>query len=140
VLLGLAPLVLIGWLCTDATVSAGQYATAAGAILAVALPFLLLGMAIGYSHSAKAALPVVQVVLFPLAFAGGLFMPPEVFPTWLNAFSEALPSRAGRDLLIQALTGEPAYDLAIPVLLGWTMAFAALAIWAYRRDEGHRFR
>lgn len=140
VLLGLAPLVLIGWLFTAATVTTGQFAAAVGAILAVALPFLLLGMAIGYSLSAKAALPVVQVVLFPLAFAGGLFMPPEVFPAWLDAFSQALPSRAGRDLLVQALTGQPAFALAVPVLAGWAVLFAVLAVWAYRRDEGRRFR
>lgn len=77
---------------------------------------------------------------FPLAFAGGLFMPPEVFPAWLDAFSQALPSRAGRDLLVQALTGQPAFALAVPVLAGWAVLFAVLAVWAYRRDEGRRFR
>lgn len=140
VLLGLVPLVLIGWLFTAATVTAGQFGAALLAILAVGLPFLLLGMVIGYSLSAKAALPIVQVVLFPLAFAGGLFMPPQAFPPWLDAFSQLLPSRAGRDLLVQALTGAPAYAFAVPVLLGWTALFAALVVWAYRRDEGRRFR
>ena len=43
-------------------------------------------------------------------------------------------------LLVQALTGEPANALAWPVLIGWTVVFAALAVWAYRRDEGRRFR
>jgi ABC-2 type transport system permease protein len=97
-------------------------------------------MAIGYSLSAKAALPVVQVILFPLAFAGGLFLPPFLFPPWLDAISMATPTRAGRDLLVQALTGEPAYGGAWFVLLGWTVVFAALAVGAYRRDEGRRFR
>ena len=63
-----------------------------GVIAAVALPFLLLGMAIGYSLSAKAALPV-EVVLFPLAFGGGLFMPPQAFPGWLDSILQALLSR-----------------------------------------------
>jgi ABC-2 type transport system permease protein len=139
-LLGLLPLVLIGWLFTDASVPAVRLAASVLAIAAVALPFLLLGLAIGYSLSAKAALPVVQVVLFPLAFAGGLFMPPEVFPGWLDSISLALPSRAGRDLLVQALTGEPAAVTALPVLVGWGVLFAVLAAWAYRRDEGRRFR
>ena len=139
-LFGLAPLILIGWLLTAATVTAGQLAAGIGVILAVAVPFLLLGMGIGYSISAKAALAVLQVVLFPLAFAGGLFLPLQAFPTWLDSLSQALPSRAGRDLLIQALTGEPAYALALPVLAGWAALFAALTVWAYRRDEGRRFR
>jgi len=104
------------------------------------VPFVLLGMAVGYSLSAKAALPVVQVILFPLAFAGGLFLPPVTFPGWLDALSQATPTRAGRDLLVQALTGEPAYALAWPVLIGWTVVVAVLAVGAYRRDEGRRFR
>jgi ABC-2 type transport system permease protein len=83
---------------------------------------------------------VVQVLLFPLAFAGGLFLPPQTFPGWLDAVSQALPSRAGRDLLVQALTGEAAYAGALPVLVGWGVLFAALAAGAYRRDEGRRFR
>jgi ABC-2 type transport system permease protein len=139
-LLGLLPLVLIGWLFTDASVPGGRLALAVLVIAAVALPFLLLGMAIGYSLSAKAALPVVQVVLFPLAFAGGLFMPPEVFPGWLDGISQVLPSRAGRDLLVEALTGQSAYGAALPVLVGWGVLFAVLAAAAYRRDEGRRFR
>ncbi|WP_298459030.1 ABC transporter permease [uncultured Cellulomonas sp.] len=139
-LLGLLPLALIGWLFTDASVPGARLAVSVLVIAAVALPFLLLGMAIGYSLSSKAALPVVQVVLFPLAFAGGLFMPPEAFPGWLDSLSTALPSRAGRDLLVQALTGSEAPATSLPVLVAWGVLFAALAVWAYRRDEGRRFR
>lgn len=139
-LFGLVPLILIAWLFTAATVTFGQLLAGIGTILLVSVPFVLLGMAVGYSLSAKAALPVVQVVLFPLAFAGGLFLPPEVFPSWLDGISQATPTRAGRDLLVQALTGQPAYPMAWVVLLGWTALFAALAVGAYRRDEGRRFR
>ena len=139
-LLGLVPLVLIGWLFTEAAVTPARFGLGLLAIVAVALPFLGLGLAIGYSMSAKAAIAVVQVVLFPLAFAGGLFMPPEVFPGWLDSLSQTLPGRAGRDLLVQTLTGAPAYPGALAVLLGWGVLFTALALWAYRRDEGRRFR
>ncbi|SDB90179.1 ABC-2 type transport system permease protein [Sanguibacter gelidistatuariae] len=139
-LFGVVPLVLIGWLFTDATVTARQLLSGVGILLVVSVPFVLLGMAIGYSLTAKAALPVVQVILFPLAFAGGLFMPPMFFPHWLSLISQATPTRAGRDLLVGALTGEPVYALAWPVLLGWTALFAVLAVTAYRRDEGRRFK
>ncbi|WP_166843779.1 ABC transporter permease [Isoptericola sp. BMS4] len=139
-LFGLVPLIVIAWLFTAASATLLQVLAGVGIILVCSAPFVLLGMAIGYSLTAKAALAVVQVVLFPLAFAGGLFLPPMMFPSWLDAISQATPTRAGRDLLVQALTGEPAYALAWPVLLGWTVVFAALAAWAYRRDEGRRFR
>lgn len=106
----------------------------------IAVPFLLLGLAIGYALSAKAAIAVVQAVLFPLAFAGGLFLPPAAFPAWLDTVSLALPSRAARDLVVQVTTGFAGSATALPVLLGWTAVFAALAVLAYRRDEGRRFR
>lgn len=139
-LFGLLPLILIGWLFTSATLTAGQLLAGVGTILAVSVPFVLLGMAIGYALSAKAALPVVQIILFPLAFAGGLFLPPQMFPGWLDAISQATPTRAGRDLLVQATTGAEAYSLALPVLAGWTLLFAVLAVLSYRSDEGRRFR
>lgn len=139
-LFGLLPLIVIGWLFTAATVTPGQLLAGIGTILAVSVPFVLLGMAIGYALSAKAALPVVQVILFPLAFAGGLFLPPQMFPGWLDAISQATPTRAGRDLLVQATTGAEAYSLALPVLAAWTLLFAVLAVVSYRNDEGRRFR
>lgn len=138
--LGLVPLVLIGWLFTEASVTPGRFGLALLVVVGVALPFLGLGLGIGYSTSAKAAIAVVQVILFPIAFAGGLFMPPQIFPDWLNSISQVLPSRAGRDLLVETLTGVEAYAAALPVLLGWGALFTAFALWAYRRDEGRRFR
>jgi ABC-2 type transport system permease protein len=138
--LGLLPLIVVAWLFTAASVTVLQLLAGIGMILVALVPFVLLGMAIGYSMPAKAALAVVQVVLFPLAFAGGLFLPPMVFPAWLDAISKLTPTRGARDLLDQALTGTTAYGGAWPVLLGWTLVFAALAVWAYRRDEGRRFR
>ncbi|WP_159792297.1 ABC transporter permease [Puerhibacterium puerhi] len=139
-LFGLVPLTVIGWLFTEAGVAAVRLLAGVGTILLVSVPFVLLGMAVGYALPAKAALPVVQVILFPLAFAGGLFMPPQLFPAWLDGISMATPTRAGRDLLVQALTGQPAYGAAWAVLAGWVVVLAALAVTAYRRDEGRRFR
>ncbi|MEE6280475.1 ABC transporter permease [Georgenia sunbinii] len=136
----LVPLIVLGWLLTDATVPAGTLLLGIIAVVAAGLPFLMLGLAIGYRMSSKAAIAVVQVVLFPMAFAGGLFLPPQMFPGWLDSLSEWLPSRAGRDLVVQVLTGEPAGALALPVLVGWLALFTALAVLAFRRDEGRRFR
>lgn len=137
--LALVPLVLLGAFLTAATLTPSQALAAIVMVPAVAVPFLLLGLAIGYRLSSKAAIAVVQATLFPLAFAGGLFMPPEAFPAWLDAISKLLPSRAARDLAVQAVTGYEAYAGAVVVILAWTAVFAAMAVTAYRRDEGRRF-
>lgn len=138
--LALVPLIAVGWLLTEATLPLARLAASIGVVLLVAIPFTLLGLALGYWLSSKAAIAVVQVVLFPMAFAGGLFMPPEIFPPWMNSISLALPSRAGRDLLVAVTTGTGMSASTIPVFLGWTAAFAVMAVLAYRNDEGRRYR
>lgn len=90
--------------------------------------------------SPKAAIAVVQLTLFPLAFAGGLFLPPQMFPTWLDAISRLTPTRGARELIIAATTGAPLGTAFVLVLLGWTAALAALTVFAYRRDEGRNYR
>jgi len=80
------------------------------------------------------------VLLFPLAFAGGLFLPPELFPGWLDRISQALPSRAGRDVAVAAAIGDPAPVGSLAVVAVWTVVLGTLAVLAYRRDEGRRFR
>ena len=138
--ISLIPLTLVGVLFTDATLPLWRLAAAIGAVLTIAVPFTLLGLAIGYSMSSKAAIAVVQVVLFPLAFAGGLFLPPNMFPGWLDAVSSGLPSRAAREVMVLVTTGQAGYGYAVPVFLAWTAVFAVMAVMAYRNDEGRRFR
>jgi len=139
-LLGLLPLLLAAALLTEASVTATQALLGAGALAVAGVPLLFMGVAIGYSLPVKAAVPVAQVLLFPLAFAGGLFIPPEGFPGWLDAISQALPTRAGRDLVIAATTGADLPATALPVLAVWAVVAGVLAVQAYRRDEGRRFR
>lgn len=138
--LGLAPLVLLAWALTAATLPPSRLALTAAALLAAGVPLFGLGITIGYSLSTKAALAVAQSLLLPLAFAGGLLLPPEILPGWLDAISTWLPTRAGRDLTVTAATGADLPGTAPLVLAGWALLTGALAVWAYRRDEGRRFR
>ncbi|MET4059863.1 ABC-2 type transport system permease protein [Arthrobacter sp. UYP6] len=108
--------------------------------LVCGLPFLFLGLLIGYMCTSKVAIAVTQVVFFPLAFAGGLMLPPELFSPGLNTFSLFLPTRAARDLSVTVFAGQPLSPAAIPCLVAWTLALGALAVWANRRDQGRRFR
>lgn len=140
IVLGLVPLVLIAWLLTAATLPPSRLALTAAALLAAGLPLFAAGISIGYSMSTKAALAVAQSLLLPLAFAGGLLLPPETFPGWLNSISMWLPTRAGRDLVVSATTGVALPGSTLLVLAAWTLITGSLAMGAYRRDEGRRFR
>jgi len=138
--LSLLPLVLIAWLLTAATLPPSRLVLTAAALLAAGLPLFAGGISIGYSMSTKAALAVANSLLLPLAFAGGLLLPPETFPGWLNSISMCLPTRAGRDLVVSAATGAGVPGSTVFALAGWTVITGSLAVWAYRRDEGRRFR
>jgi ABC-2 type transport system permease protein len=51
-----------------------------------------------------------------------------------------LPTRGGVELMWAAVGDFRPNPLSPVMLAVWTVAMAALAAWAYRRDEGNRFR
>lgn len=137
---GLIPLLLLATVLTEATIPIGRILPAVLAWVIAGIPFLGIGLAIGYLMSSKAAIAVANVLLLPLAFLGGLFLPPSLFPDWLDTVSTFVPTRAGRDLLVGTVTGSDIPVQAIVVLIAWSVAMMALAVFAFRRDEGQRFR
>ena len=139
-LVALIPLVVIGALLTEARATPLQLLTGLLAIIVAGLPFMLIGICIGYAFSTKAAIAVIQIVFFTLAFAGGLFLPPLLFPDWLNTISQFLPSRQARDFVIWAVQGGEITPLTWLGLVGWIVLLLAGALVLFRRDEGRRFR
>ena len=141
--LGLAsvlPIVILGALLTEATASPARLLGGLVALALAALPFMFLGIAIGYSMPSKAAIAVVQVLMFGLAFGGGLFLPPQAFPDWLELFSRVLPSRQAREIVVWAVGGGTVPAWAIVGWAVWTVLSLALALILFRRDEGRRYR
>jgi ABC-2 type transport system permease protein len=142
-LMGIAailPVVAIGGLFTAAEASPGRVLLGLLALAASAVPFMLIGICIGYSMPSKAAIAVVQVVMFGFAFAGGLFLPPILFAPWLDTLSTFFPSRQARELVIWAVQGGELAPWVWIGVLAWSGAMLALALWLFRRDEGRRFR
>ncbi len=139
-LVSIIPVIIIGALLTAADAEPWRVLFGVLALAISALPFMFIGICIGYSMPSKAAIAVVQVVMFGLAFAGGLFLPPFLFADWLNTLSQFLPSRHAREFVIWAVQGgelEPWVWIGIVV---WTAVFLALALFLFRRDEGRRYR
>ncbi|NJC23472.1 ABC-2 type transport system permease protein [Arthrobacter pigmenti] len=146
-LLSLIPVLILGWLLTAApeAFTSGdlpwwQVPVSVVVWLLCGLPFLMLGLFIGYMCTSKVAIAVTQVVFFPLAFAGGMMLPPFLFPDWLNTLSLFLPSRAARDLAVFTLSGDGLHATTILCITAWTLLLGVLALWANRRDQGRRFR
>jgi ABC-2 type transport system permease protein len=138
--LSLIPVLIIAAVATEATVSLGGFLAALGVVVIAALPFTLMGLAIGYALPSKAALAVAQLVFFPLAFGGGLLSgAPGQAPGFIEVIAPYLPTRGAVELMWAAVGEFQVRTTSVIALAGWIVAMAALAVWAYRRDEGRRF-
>jgi len=133
------PVVVIAAVATEARVGALQFLLGLGAVAVISVPFTLLGLTIGYSLPSKAAIVVAQVIFFPLAFGGGLLSGPDDAPGFIKAIAPYLPTRGAVELLWAAVTDFRPDTRALVMLGVWVLVLAALAGWAYRRDEGRRF-
>jgi ABC-2 type transport system permease protein len=112
-------------------------------VVALALgsvPFTLLGIALGYWLPVKGALPVANILYLALSYAGGLWTGPSGLPQAVTWTARVLPTRQWGEVLWPAAQGESWTASHWLALLGYALAFAALAAWGYRRDEGRRYR
>lgn len=135
----LLPVVLIAAVATEATVTPVGFLAALGVVALSAVPFTLMGLAIGYSLPAKGAIVLAQVLFFPLAFGGGLMTAPGAAPGFVEVIAPYLPTGGAVRLMWAAVGDVPVQPGSIAALAGWTVVFAGVAAWAYRRDEGRRF-
>jgi ABC-2 type transport system permease protein len=112
----------------------------AAAVVLGSVPFVLLGVAIGYLTSPRSALPVANVLYLGLAYLGGVWTGPDGVPQAVAEFARALPTRAWMEILWAIAQGDAVPFADIATLVAWAIVFGSLAGWAYRRDEGQRFR
>jgi ABC-2 type transport system permease protein len=137
-LLAAAVLALVARLFTPVDLSLVQWVQTFVCALLGGVPFVLFGVTIGYWTSAKAAVPTATACNLILAFAGGLWMPPELLPRAIQAVSPYLPTRAFGELM-WSIAGNGDAARAVPALLLYAGIFAALASIGYRRDERVRY-
>jgi ABC-2 type transport system permease protein len=135
----LVPVVLFAWLCTAATLTPLSFLVAFFATFVISVPFILMGLAIGYSVPPKAAVVVAQVLFFPLAFAGGLMTAPGGAPGFVEDLAPYLPTGASVRLMWAAVGDYPLQIGSVLSLIAWIVVLGGVALWAYRRDEGRRF-
>lgn len=101
------------------------------------IPFSLLGLFVGYTVKAQGAVAVANVLFFPLAVLGGLWMPIFVFPAFLQAVAQLLPSYhlAQMALIAAGMAAPDAFWTHLAVTLAWTLVLAVAVGWAVRREQ-----
>jgi ABC-2 type transport system permease protein len=137
--LAVIPVLVIAALFTEATITVPRLLLGLVALAVGAVPFMLLGLFLGFLLPSKGAIAVSQIAFFPLAIVGGLMLPLQFMPEFVQTISLFFPARGSGELMWWAVTGAAPNPGALAALAVWTLASAALAVWAYRRDEGRRF-
>ena len=118
----------------------GVWATIVARLLLGSLPFIALGLAIGYTAGSNAAPAVAHLIYLPLSFASGLFSPLSQLPSFVQQVAPYLPTYHYAQLAWSAV-GAPAEPMATSLawLAAYTGLFLALALRAYRREEQQKF-
>jgi ABC-2 type transport system permease protein len=125
---------------TGVSLSPDRWLLLGTALLLGSIPFGLLGVALGYLAPPRAALPLANLLLLPLAYAGGLWTAGRHLPDGVDDVSRVLPTRRWGELVWASVAGTPWSAADVAFLAAYGILFGSIAVWAYRRDEGERFR
>ena len=113
----------------------------AAILVAGAIPFAALGLALGYACGPNSAPAIVNMIHLPMAFASGLWIPIPFLPKLVQGIAHFLPGYHYAQLalaMIGASQGESLLGHA-----GALVAFTALGLWlarfGYRRDEDRTY-
>jgi ABC-2 type transport system permease protein len=139
--LALVALFLLAEVAGGIDLTATQWLTLTYRAMLCSIPFIGLGFALGYIAGPNSAPAVTNLIYLPTAFASGLFFPLRLLPQFLQNIAPYLPLYRGAQLVWDAV-GTP-IDTSVTTdwlyMGGFTVAFFALALWAYRRDQGRKF-
>lgn len=121
---------LLPWL--GVTVSATGTLISLAVLLDGMLAFFAIGLVIGnYASSPEAVAALANVIMIPMAYLSGSFIPSYSWPAWLRGVSQALPLRYMNQGITAVLDGRSfhATDVLVPlvVLLAFAAAFGLLA-------------
>jgi len=105
-----------------------------------AVPFCAMGCAIGALAGPNSAPAVVNLLYLPMSFASGLWIPYELLPRAVQTISPMLPPYHLARLALHVIGADhsaPAGHVA--ALAGFSVAFLAVAVAAFRRDDGRTY-
>lgn len=137
-LVALAPIVLValvGGLAEGVSLSVAGWAQVVGGIWLATIPFAVLGLLVGQLATADSLQPTTMTLMLLLAFVGGIFIPVQVFPDWLQHVAQVLPTYWLADIGHGAFMGNTRVGTAVLVLAAYTVVLGVAVIRRYRGDS-----
>jgi len=103
------------------------------------LAFMSIGLLVGaFAKTQQAATSIANLIILPMAFLGGAFLPLDFAPNWVKDASYVMPLRylvtAMQDVMARGESATSALP-AIGLLLGFTVVVTLIAVRAFRWDD-----
>jgi ABC-2 type transport system permease protein len=136
-----ASLSFLGVMFGNVNLSMMQWLQLTATLIAGAIPFCAIGLALGYFAGPNSAPALVNLIYLPMAFLSGLWIPIEMLPQTVRDAAPFLPAYHFAQLALGAVgagVGAPAWT-HVSALAGFTVIGLTLALWGYRRDEDRTF-
>jgi ABC-2 type transport system permease protein len=108
-------------------------------VLCGTLAFMSIGLLVGsFAKTQQAATAITNLIILPMAFLGGAFIPLDFAPPWLVTTSYVMPLRylvTGMQDVMARGEGPAAALPAIGILLALTLVLTLISIRVFRWDE-----
>ncbi|MGP9537935.1 ABC transporter permease [Brachybacterium sp. AOP43-C2-M15] len=104
------------------------------------LPTILVGIVLGMILKGGAAMAGGVVTMMAMAIFGGLWMPLEMFPSWMQALGQAMPTYWISRLGEWSMYGEALPVTGLLVIGAWTLVLGVLCALSLRRAVGLKRR
>jgi ABC-2 type transport system permease protein len=118
--------------------SIAQYVKLLAVLLVGIIPFVLMGAALGYTVPARGAVPIANLLYLPLAYLGGLWLPPQMLPSLVERLSPYTPTRQLGELAWASVLGTSPPASSIFGLIIFSAISAVITLVMWRRDETKR--
>jgi ABC-2 type transport system permease protein len=99
------------------------------------IPFAVLGLLVGQLATSETMQVFTSGLMIVLGFLGGILIPVQVFPHWIESIAQVLPSYWLAEVGHGALLGNTDIGRAALWLAGWTVVLAFGVVRRYQRDS-----
>lgn len=114
----------------------GNWAVLFGLVILGTLTFISLGyLAVSRARTIEGAMPIIQLIQFPMLFLSGVFFPVDFMPGFMRPIVNALPLTYLGDTFRQVMVeATPLHSMIVnlAVLTGWLVISMVLAIRFFR--------
>ncbi|MDQ0268651.1 ABC transporter permease [Cytobacillus purgationiresistens] len=125
----------VGALINGVSLTIGQWLLSGIWILLGSFPFLALGVLVGAMKKVDTASGVSNVIYMGLAIVGGMWMPIDVMPSFIQAISKWIPSFHFGSGAWEIVRGNYPSLLNIAILIGYLFIFVVLSLYIRRKQE-----